>query len=147
MIVSRIAGLAFITAIAFHSTGATAPIDGPNPQEAQHKSNLRAKITTLDGGTREFTLAGVGCTQSICSRTVIKGDSQAHALSRTWLDSIAAIKDTTKDSAVLVLKDGSERHISLLKDFRVLFLDLGGVGFKKVDLANVKSVEFLGTTR
>ena len=139
----RIAGIALISVVALKSTGASAPAQIIDLHEAEHASDLKAKITTLDGVSRVVKLAGVGCTQRICSRTEIKGDTETHVLSRTWLDSIAVITNTTPDSALLVMKDGSELRLSLVKDFRVLFFDPGFGGFKKLDLAKVKSVEFL----
>ena len=71
-----------------------------------HATRLRTKITRRDGTVRTATLDGVGCTVSICSRTLIKGNG---GLVRAGLDSLAAIRDTTSDSASLVLKGGSRR--------------------------------------
>src|SRR5205807_1615652 len=102
-------------------------------------------ITLLDGATRTVQLEGVGCPVNICSRTLIKGKTEGNALIRTWLDSIAVIKNTTENDALFVLKSGTQKRMSLVTDFRVLYLanQLGGT--QKVDLAKVRSVEFLGS--
>jgi len=96
-----------------------------------------------DGSKRVARLEGVGCSASICSRTLIKGRAGRETLVKTWLDSIAAIKDTTVDDALFLLKDGTERRMYLLTDFRVLYLEDPLGGSEKLDLAKVKSVEFL----
>jgi hypothetical protein len=87
-------------------------------------------------------LEGVGCSASICSRTVIKSNAGSDSLVKTWLDSIAAIRDTTASDALFVLKDGTARRLSLVTDFRVLYLANRLGGTEKLDLAKVKSVEF-----
>jgi hypothetical protein len=53
-----------------------------------HASQLEARTTLRDGTTRTVRLQGVGCSQSICSRTAIRG-RDAHELVREWLDSLA----------------------------------------------------------
>lgn len=47
------------------------------------------------------------------------------------------------DDALFVLNDGTERRLSLMSDFRVLYLANPLGGREKLDLARVKSVEFL----
>ena len=64
---------------------------------------------------------------------------------RTWFDSLAAIKDTTATDALFVLKDGTSQRMSLVNDFRVLYLAARLGGTEKLDLAKVKAVEFLGS--
>ena len=68
------------------------------------------------------------------------------ALVSAWLDSIAAIKDATQSDALFVMKDGTERRMSLVTGFRVLYLTNGGAA-EKLDLAKVKSIEFFAPTR
>ena len=99
----------------------------------------------FDGTTRTATFEGVGCSASICSRVAIKGKANGTAIT-TRLDSIAAIKDVTADSALLVLKDGTTRRLTLVNDFRVIYLDNRSDGEKKeekLDLARTRSVEFI----
>jgi hypothetical protein len=127
--------------------GATARPETYDVAETNHLSGLTAKITTFDGASRIVTVDGVGCTASICSRTAIKGNTDGHILARSWLDAIVFIKDTTENSAVLVMKDGTERRISLVKDFRVLYFDPRFSGPRRLDIAKVKSVEFLAPAR
>jgi hypothetical protein len=107
---------------------------------------FEAKLSFRDGTTRTARLQGVGCSQSICSRTAIKGND-SHALVKESLDSLAAIKDTTANGATFVSKNGSERRLSLVKDFRVLYLQTQSGGTEKVDLESVRSVEFARAQR
>jgi hypothetical protein len=106
-------------------------------------AGLTAKITTPDGATRTAELEGVGCAAALCSRVAMKAEAQ-HVLVEKRLDAIGTIKNTSASNAVLVMKDGTAQRVSLMKDFRVLYLVKPSGGTEKVDLANVKSVEFLG---
>lgn len=103
-----------------------------------HATDLQARITLPDGETHSVKLDGVGCSISICSRS---------AIANTRFDTIASLKDTTASDALLIMRDGSERRISLLKDFRVLYFtnSFGAAG--KLDLAKVKSIELLPEAR
>ena len=112
-----------------------------------HHSGLAATITMADGTARTVRLEGVGCSVAICSRTEIKGKTEAHSLLRTWLDAICGIKQMTPNRATLTMKDGSERAISLLTGFRVLYVTNASGGSEKIDLANTKSVEFVPASR
>ena len=112
-----------------------------------HLSGLMAKITLPDGASRTIKLEGVGCPVGMCSRVVIKGKAEGDSLVSTWLDTIAAIQDTTEVDALFVLKDGTARRLSLVHDFRVLYIANRSGGTEKLDLANVKSVEFLAPAR
>ncbi len=110
---------------------------------------LTARITMSDGTTRTATFQGVGCSSSICSRIAIKGKANGTPVT-TRLDSIAAIRDTTPDSALLVLKDGTTRRLTLINDFRVIYLDnrSGGKQIEeKLDLARTRSIEFIATPK
>ncbi len=101
---------------------------------------LTARITMSDGTTRTAMIEGVGCSVSICSRVAIKGKADGTPVT-VRLDSIAAIRDTTADSALLVLKDATTRHLTLIKDFRVIYFS--EQKDEKLDLARTRSVEFI----
>jgi len=108
------------------------------------QSSIVARMTLANGSSRTVTLEGVGCSEAICSRVAIRGiasgDSRA---TRTWLDTITTIKDISSEDALFVLKDGTARRLSVVHDNRFLyFVHQNGVG-GKIDLAGVKSVEFL----
>src|SRR5581483_4520648 len=75
--------------------GASSPKDVFGQSIQGHVSSLVARLTMHDGATRTVRLEGVGCSQSICSRTAIKAKTASDTLVRTWFDSLAAIKDTT----------------------------------------------------
>src|ERR1017187_3106844 len=64
----------------------------PSDARHGHLSGLAARITMADGSGRVARLEGVGCSASICSRTLIKGRTDRETLVKTWLDFIAAIK-------------------------------------------------------
>ena len=113
----------------------------------QTGSRLVAKITMPDGATETARLEGVGCSAAICSRVAIQGKSKDDALVKTRLVSIATIKETSDASALLVLKDGTSRRLSVVKDFRVLYLANPSGSTRKLDLADIKAVEFLPASK
>jgi hypothetical protein len=127
--------LALVTPAGFTMRGASRL-----PQiEEGHASGLMAKISMSNGMTRTVRVEGVGCTASLCSRTAIRSSGEHDSTVKTWLDTIAAIKDTTPSDALFVMRDGTRRRMSLLNDFRVLYLAPG----EKLDIARVKSIEFV----
>lgn len=107
-----------------------------------HLTGLTAQLTLRDGTVQPVRLEGVGCPQGICSRTAIHGKVGAESDVRAWLDSLAAIRDITASDALFVMKDGTARRMSLLYDFRVLYLATHWGGAEKIDLTKVRSVEF-----
>jgi hypothetical protein len=115
--------------------------------EVRHSSGLTARITLPDGTIRMATLEGLGCSRSICSRVSIKGKAGSNSLVSVWLDSIATIKDTTENDALLVMRDGTQRRMSLVTDFRVLYIANRSRNSEKLDLAKIKSLEFLPSTK
>jgi hypothetical protein len=127
--------LAFLTAIGITMTGATRL---PQVEEG-HVSGLTAKITMSNGVARTVKIEGIGCTASLCSRTAIRGKVEYGSILKTWFDTIGAIKETTASDALFVMRDGTQRRMSLLSDFRVLYL----APSEKLDLAKVKSIEFV----
>jgi len=108
-------------------------------------SGLLARITLPNGTSRTVELEGVGCSISICSRTVIKGQAKSGSIMEIQLDTLAAIKSTAAGDSLFVSKDGTERRLSLLRDFRVLYVAnrANRQGVEKIDLATVKAIEFL----
>jgi hypothetical protein len=112
-----------------------------------HTSGLAAKITLRDGAVRNIRLQGVGCPWAICSRTAIHAQDGTGSEVRTWLDNLVAIRDTTERDALFVMRDRTSRRMSLLTDFRVLYLANRLGGSEKLDLAKVQSVEFLASIK
>jgi hypothetical protein len=102
-----------------------------------------AKITLRDGKTETSKLDGVGCPVAICSRTAIKAKTDTNQVVKTWFQSLAAIRDTTPTDALFVFRDGTSRRLSLINDFRVLYLQNRLGRAEKLDLATVKAIEFL----
>ena len=121
----------------------SAPLAG---EERGHRSSLTAKLTLLSGPTRTVTVEGVGCSSSMCSRVSVNGTlARQSVVSRTWLDSIAMIRDVTRDDALFVFKDGSQHRLSVVPLNRVLYLENQGGGREKLDLTRVKSLEFVAS--
>jgi hypothetical protein len=115
-----------------------------NGSQEEHLSALMAKITLPNGTAETVRLNGVGCTESICSRVLIKGKAANNAVVELPFDSIAAIRDIRDNGALFVLKDHSEQRLSFVSDFRVLYLAKEGTRKEKLDLAKIKSFEILG---
>ena len=105
-------------------------------------------MTRANGASETITLEGVGCSEAICSRVAVrtKADDDPR-VARTWFDTIAAIRDITSKDAVFVLKDGTTRRLSVVHDNRFLYFADERGGERKIDLAGIKSIEFLASGR
>jgi len=136
-------GLLAIASFASGTNGSSPAISVGEVSANHHLSGLMARITMRDGTTRTVKLEGVGCTQSICSRTAIKAKSESDSVVKTWFDGLAAIQDTTSRDALFVMKDGTSKRMSLLTDFRVLYLANRLRGPERLDLGALKSIEFV----
>jgi len=139
MKIIRIGCVAMVLSLpAFTSRGASLP-----SQVEGHRSGMMAKIVSAEGTTRTVRLEGWGCTESMCSRVFIRTKSENGAPLRTWLDSIASIKDATATDAVFEMKDGTKHRLTFVTDFRVLYVS-NGIGLtEKLDLAKIRSFEFI----
>lgn len=122
-------------------------IGGANlPSQAEgHRSGMMAQVILADGSSRTVRLEGVGCSESMCSRVFIRSKGGSGAPLRTWIDSIASIKDTTDNDALFVMKDGTERRLAFVPDFRVLYVSSRTGGAEKLDLAKIRSLEFINS--
>jgi hypothetical protein len=103
---------------------------------------LMAKIILRNGRTQIAKLDGVGCPAAICSRIAMKAKSADGSLVTTRLDRIAAIQGTNAGEISMALKDGRQQRLSLVRDFRVLYLVKGDGGTETLDLAQVRRVQF-----
>jgi hypothetical protein len=105
-------------------------------------------MTRANGASQTITLEGVGCSEALCSRVAVRGTAEDDLqVTKTWLDTIAAIRDITSKDALFVLKNGTARRLSVVHDNRFLyFADQHGEE-KKIDLAGIKSIEFLASSR
>jgi hypothetical protein len=119
----------------------------PPAVEQGHRSGMTAKVTLTDGVTRTVKLEGVGCSVSLCSRTAISGRAEHDSIIKTWFDTVAEIRDTTDLDALFVMKDGTQRRMGLMTDFRVVYLASPAGAAEKVDLSKIKSIEFLAASR
>ena len=103
-------------------------------------------ITMANGTRRIVRLEGVGCTESICSRVLMKGRAFDGSIVSIPFETISAIQDVTYTSALFVMKDGKQQRLSLLTDFRVLYSPTANGRIEKIDLAKIKSLE-IGETK
>lgn len=112
--------------------GATLPA-----QVEGHHSGLAARVLLASGETRNVRIEGVGCTETMCSRVFLMSTS-----GRIWLDSIKSIQDVSADAATFVMNNGTQEHLVLTPDFRVLYVsgELGRI--VKVDFKEIRSVAF-----
>jgi hypothetical protein len=119
--------------------------DSPPVSEAKdHTSSLTAQLTLRNGDTRRVALEGVGCSNSICSRVSVDSRKPGDpVITKTWLDSIAAIKDVTKEDALFVFRDGTERRLSVIPLNRVLYIKSQSGRDEKISLGTVRSLEFI----
>lgn len=140
-----ITSVVLLAPLTLATRGAKSVSQEPNPQG--HLSDLAAKITLPDGSSRLFRLEGVGCPTGMCSRIAIKGRAKDASLVKDWLDTLAAIKETNDKDALFVFKNGKEQRLSLMSYFRVLYLANQSGRTEKVDLAKIKSIEFLAPAK
>ena len=139
MKILRIGCVAMVLSIpAFTSGGASLP-----SQVEGHRSGMLARVVSADGTSRTVRLEGVGCTESMCSRVFIRSKGESGAPLRTWFDSIASIRNATATDALFVMKDGTERRLSFVTDFRVLYVSGPNGGAEKLDLSKIRSLELL----
>ena len=74
--------------------------------------------------------------------TAITAKTETNSQVTAWFDRLAAIQDTTASDALFVWKNGTSRRLSLVNDFRVLYLANRLGGKEKLDLAKVRTVQF-----
>lgn len=139
---SYIRPLVFAAAISAVGIGAAA--QRPAETDPHHLSSLRVRLALLNGASQIVMLEGVGCSSSMCSRVSIDSKGRGEvSITKTWLDSIADIRNITKNDAVFRFKDGAERRLSIVPLNRVLYIQGPSGAAEKLDLAKVKAVEFL----
>jgi hypothetical protein len=130
-------------AVASQGAGVHLTSTDQNASAQEQLSRVMAKITLPNGASETINLDGIGCTESICSRVLIKGKTAQNALVEMRFDSIVAIRDIRDNAALFVLKDHSERRLSLIPDFRILYVTKEGARKQKLDLAKIKSFEIV----
>jgi hypothetical protein len=119
------------------------------PKEARAESaGLVARMTRANGTSQTVTLEGVGCSEALCSRVAVQSKAENdRRVTKTWLDTIASIRDITSKDALFVLKNGTTRRLSVVHDNRFLYFADQHGGERKIDLAGIKSIEFLASSR
>ena|SRR5215813_605843 len=120
----------------------------PKPQSVErHTSGLIARVTLPDGTYRTVTLDGFGCSAAICSRVFVEGRTDDGSAARIWIDGLSATRDITANSAVFVMKDGTQQRLSLITDFRVLYLQEGSTKPQKLDLSKIQSLHMVESAK
>jgi hypothetical protein len=141
-------GLILSLSFAMDAISNTLKHSQPQPQSAErHASGLMARVTLPDGTYRTVTLDGFGCSAAICSRVFVEGRIDDGSDEKIWIDSLAAIRDITANSALFVMKDGTQRRLSLITDFRVLYLQEGSAKPQKLDLSKVRSLQMVESAK
>ena len=126
---------------------AGSPWAGPEAARAG-SAGLVARMTRANGTSQTITLEGVGCSEALCSRVAVRSKAEDDPrVTKTWLDTIAVIRDITSKDALFVLKNGaSQRHSVVHENQFLYFADQHGREHK-IDLAGIKSIEFLASGR
>ena len=120
----------------------------PQPQSAEHHAlGLMARVTLPDGTHRTVTLDGFGCSAAICSRVFVEGRTDDGSAAKIWIDHLSAIRDITANSALFVMKDGTQKRLSLITDFRVLYLQEGSAKPQKLDLSKIQSLQMVESAK
>jgi hypothetical protein len=126
---------------------AGSPWAGPDEARAG-SAGLVAKMTRANGISQMVILEGVGCSEALCSRVAVRSKADDDPrVTKTWLDTIAAIQDITSKDALFVLKNGTSQRHSVVHDNQFLYFadQQGREG--KIDIAGIKSIEFLASGR
>ena len=134
------------TLVCFTAAGRGEPVNTngkARQQQEIHTPGFVARITLHNGTTRTANVQGVGCSATMCSRVFIAAKEDSPVITRIWLDSIASIKSVRKDAALFVMKDGSERRITYIPDFRVLYISKPNGQTERLDLGTIDSLEIL----
>ena len=142
--------LVLAMSVTFVATGSSEPLKTDHDERRvpeTHAAGFRARVTLPNGAIRTIDLQGVGCSAAMCSRVFIRAKADSHLSTRVWLDSIAAIKGVSADGALFVMRDGTERQLSFIPDFRVLYIAAPNAGAEKLDLGTIKSLDFLPSAK
>jgi hypothetical protein len=142
-IISRGLGIIAIAA-AVSLAGSPGGASIARPEDQDHRSLLRARITLANGTDRTVTLEGVGCNVGMCSRVAIRNTTAG----TVWLDSLASVTDITAGNSfgpvklIFRFKNGADREALVTSWNRVLYLQ-GRFGFtRKLDLGGVETIDF-----
>lgn len=126
---------------------AGSPWAGPGEARAG-AARLEARMTRANGVSQAITLDGVGCSEALCSRVAVRARAvDDPRVTKTWLDTIAAIRDITSKDALFVLKNGTAQRRSVVHENQFLYFADQHGGEGKIDLAGIKSIEFLAPGR
>jgi hypothetical protein len=126
---------------------AGSPWAGPGEARAG-SARLVATMMRANGASQTVTIEGVGCSEALCSRVAVRTTADDdQQVTKTWLDTIAAIRDITSKDALFVLKNGTARRLAVVHDNRFLYFADQHGGEGKIDLSGIRSIEFLAPGR
>jgi len=89
------------------------------------------------------TIDGFGCSAALCSKVFIQAKATGKPAIKLWIDGIAAITNIAPDSALFVMKDGTQQRLSFVPDFRVLYIRDRNARQEKLDLSKIRSLQML----
>jgi len=126
--------------------------------QAGHVSPNMAKLTYPSGTTRNVMILGIGIEYDNEYRThAIRLRDEAESVVTVWIDTIRLIRNGNDESAVFVLKNGTERRLWFIGDTpsvdnprfirRVLMVANDDGGQEKINIARLASVEFVTAPR
>ena len=128
-----------VVGVGFLASAGLTTLPPRNPEEKGHSSPALAKVTWPNGDSRTLSFKGVGCAISMCSRVRIQSKvKDSLAVSDTWLDSVASIKDINSRDALFTFRDGTARRLPIISGNRFLYFGSG-----KTEMGKFKSVEFI----
>ena len=111
-----------------------------------HPAGHMIRIVPRNGPAHVESLDGIGCTEAICSRVLVRAlveDDEGTAVQQIPFDSIAGIEMVGGGDARIRSIDGTARRVIVAADNRVLYLIDGAGRTKTLDLGHVISIEFL----
>lgn len=124
--------------------------------QAGHVSPNIAKITYPSGATRNVTILGVGKAydDGYTTHALVLRD-EAESKVTIWIDTIRHIRNANDESALFVLKNGTERRLWFTHAFgnypdtllKVLMVANDDGGQEKINISRLTSVEFVAAPR
>ena len=108
-------------------------------------SSSRVRLTLRTGQSREATLDGVGCSQTICSRIAIRARSERghDGESLVRFGDIRTVRLSGAGHATVEGIDGSRKQFVIPVENRVLYLIEPGHASARLDVGELLVIEFL----
>ena len=123
-------------------TGASIGARGVGDPAAPH---WRVRLTLRSGESRETTLDGVGCSQSLCSRVAIRARAERGGQNEQLIrfGEIRSIQVRGAGRVTIDRFDGSSEQLVVPVENRVLYLIDPRDSLKRLDVRELSAIEFL----